>query len=147
MSRDEEEEEVVTVPGKRSEASTGKAQRVRKSRQSSRRWNRRRKKRTNAKKASASCKEEEEEAGDDEEEETLPGVKRAKGKVKSGGVVLGPGKELVFYASKRGSHVVDCPVFGKDHYEYFETKTLVPCDVGSLQESHLDWACRLRVVC
>jgi flagellar biosynthesis GTPase FlhF len=88
-------------------------------------------------------KDKEEEVEEEEAEVNVPGVKRAKGKVKSGGVVLGPGNELVFYASKRGGHGAECPVFGKDHDEYFQAKTLVPCDVGSLEEAQLDWACRL----
>jgi hypothetical protein len=35
------------------------------------------------------------------------------------------------------------PCLEKSTTEYFETKTLVPCYVGSLQDAQLDWACRL----
>ncbi len=71
----------------------------------------------------------------------VPPVKKPKGKVKNGSVVHGPDGELVFYSSKRGNHGVDCPVYGKDRDEYYETKVLVPCNVGALKEEELDWAC------
>jgi chemotaxis protein histidine kinase CheA len=84
---------------------------------------------------------EEEAEGEEEEEVVLPVVKKAKGKVKNGGVVFGPEGELIFYNNKRGSHGADCPVYGKDRDEHFENKMLAPCNVSALKEAELDWAC------